>query len=499
MGANNEIEKEISVLKGDKLFNQNTPFIININTPKLAKAEKKSNADLICVIDISYSMSGKKIELVKKSLKVLVKMMDEHDRLALVLFESKASIFFDLDYMIERRKNELISKINEISVSFGTNILSGLKEAIGILKKIKNDKKDKNEKRASSILLLSDGCDNDYKDANLIGQEFKNLYKGENLSFTLNTFGYGDDHDPKIMNKLANIRDGSFFYVQDFEKVSSYFVTVLGGCVSVISEDVKINIKLLNQHCEIVKVFGEDNMYYHELEPHIFKTKILQLLCDKEYTFVLEIKINEKEIKVGEDILYVEVIHKDMNLDNKFIKKKYTYKYQISDPQIDKANEEYIRSQVYFILDEALKLRENHKDKKAKDLLTNMEDWIKKNYKGNNKFYLEDILKSKRLFEDDYIFQNKGIAFAKSNINQKIHKRFGNDDMYKNCNMEYYCEKALYVDDDDVDNVDDVKDADDNNRNQIDHDLKDNNYIVDEILNNDDYNCNNIERNMIDF
>ena len=149
-------------------------------------------------------------------------------------------------------------------------------------------------------------------------------------------------------------------------------------------------------------------------------------------------------------------------------------------------------------MDEALKLRENHKDKKAKDLLTNMEDWIKKNYKGNNKFYLEDILKSKRLFEDDYIFQNKGIAFAKSNINQKIHKRFGNDDMYRNCNMEYYCEKALYVDDD-VDNVDDVKDADDNNRNQIDHDLKDNNYIEDEILNNDDYNCNNIERNMIDF
>ena len=26
---------EISVLKGDKLFNENTPFIININTPKL--------------------------------------------------------------------------------------------------------------------------------------------------------------------------------------------------------------------------------------------------------------------------------------------------------------------------------------------------------------------------------------------------------------------------------------------------------------------------------
>jgi Mg-chelatase subunit ChlD len=75
MQTNNEIE--ISVLKGDKLFNQNTPFVININSPQPKEGEKKCNADLICVIDISGSMSGEKIELVKKSLKILVKMMDK--------------------------------------------------------------------------------------------------------------------------------------------------------------------------------------------------------------------------------------------------------------------------------------------------------------------------------------------------------------------------------------------------------------------------------------
>ena len=92
--TNNSVE--ISVLKGDKLFNENTPFIININSPQPKEGEKKCNADLICVIDISGSMSGKKIELVKKSLKILAKMMDENDRLALILFESDASIYFDL-------------------------------------------------------------------------------------------------------------------------------------------------------------------------------------------------------------------------------------------------------------------------------------------------------------------------------------------------------------------------------------------------------------------
>ena len=436
MQANNEIE--ISVLKGDKLFNQNTPFIININSPQPKEGEKKCNADLICVIDISGSMRGEKIELVKKSLKILTKLMDKNDRLALILFESNASVYFDLDYMTDETKQNLITKIDEINARGGTEILSGLEKAVEILKK---EKENTNDNRVSSILLLSDGCDNSNDDIQL-GEALKNLTKGENLTFTLNTFGYGYDHDPKIMNKLANIRDGSFFYVEDYKKVSEYFVTVLGGCVSVISKNVIIKIKILNSFCGIQKVFGEENLYSHELHPHIFNTELLQLVCGKEYTFVLEIKIDEKNIKAGDELLFVEVIYKDINLDNKLVKKNYIYKYQITDPKKDKANEEYIRSQVYYILDEALKLREKQKTKEAKYLLTNMEDWIKKNYKGENKSYLEDIIKSKSLFKDDHIFESKGRAFATSNIREKLNKRDGMNNMYKNCNQDYYCRNA---------------------------------------------------------
>ncbi len=444
--TNNSVE--ISVLKGDKLFNENTPFIININSPQPKEGEKKCNADLICVIDISGSMSGKKIELVKKSLKILAKMTDENDRLAPILFESDASIYFDLDYMTEKNKQNLIAKINEIDSRGGTDILSGLEKAVEILKK-ENLKTKKNDNRVSSVLLLSDGCDNDKNDIQL-GEALKNLTKGENLTFTLNTFGYGNDHDPKIMNRLANIRDGSFFYVEDYKKVSEYFVTVLGGVVSVISTNVKIDVKLLNSSCEIIKVFGEDNLYSHNLMPHIFKTELLQLVCGKEYTFVLEIKINEKKVKIGDELLYVEVSYKDINLKDKhtLVKKKYMYKYKLTDEKVDKANEEYIRSQVYYILDEALKLREKYKTKEAKDLLTKMEEWLKKNYKGDNKSYLEDIIKSKSLFNDDYTFENKGIAFAKSNIREKICKRDGMNNMYMNCNQDYYCRNMEDYDDD---------------------------------------------------
>ena len=73
------------------------------------------------------------------------------------------------------------------------------------------------EKRVKTIMLLSDGYDNDY-DTEEIVDEIKKITKGQHLCFTLHTFGYGDDFDTKLMSKLALIRDGSFFTIEDIIK-----------------------------------------------------------------------------------------------------------------------------------------------------------------------------------------------------------------------------------------------------------------------------------------
>ena len=73
---------------------------------------------------------------------------------------------------------------------------------------------------------------------------------------------------------------------------------------------------------------------------------MLQLVCGKEYTFVFEIKIDEKKIKANDEFLFIELVYNDINLKHKFVKRTYMYKYQLTDPKKDKANEEYKRSQV---------------------------------------------------------------------------------------------------------------------------------------------------------
>ena len=421
---------EISIYKGDKLLNENTPFVVNLLAPESKEqTEKKVNADLICVIDISGSMSGGKIHLVRESLKVLIDMMDPKDRIALVLFSSDAQLYYDLNYLTSENKSKLKNLINNINASGGTNIASGLQIAVDILKKEKNETT-KEAGRSSSVLLLSDGQDNYLNDEQL-GEKLKSFTKGEGLSFTLNTFGYGYDHDPKIMNKLASLRDGSFFLVEDYNKVGEYFVAVLGGCISAISKNCELNIKLLNNDFKIAKIFGKNNLYSYELKDNSFSTKMLQFISGKEYTYVFEIKMDESKIKPGDNLFEVSFKYEDIN-DQITKTVMSNYKYEIKDLNFAKANEEYIRSYVYDVLEEAIKLRESYKYEEGKKILKDLKDWIKANYKGDNKDYLNDIEKSEKMFDMNDINSNRNFIFANCQVRQMQNKRMGSNNMFMN-------------------------------------------------------------------
>ena len=61
--------------------------------------------------------------------------------------------------------------------------------------------------------------------------------------------------------ELVNKRDGAFFFVEDYSKISQYFVAVLGGCLSTISKKVDLNLQILNNNCMNSRILGEDNLY----------------------------------------------------------------------------------------------------------------------------------------------------------------------------------------------------------------------------------------------
>ena len=253
------------------------------------------------------------------------------------------------------------------------------------------------------------------------------MTKGLELEFTLHTFDYGNYYDDKIMKKLAVLRDGSFYYEEDYSKVSEYFACILGGCISVLSKRAQLNVNLLNKNCKIVKIFGGENLYEYELNDDNFQTTILQFICGKEYSFVLEIQIDENNIKIGEELLEDNFEYEDISQNNKIINEYIKYNYELSSLNYKKANEEYIRSQVYDILAQVMKLRENGEKDKAKEMLDEIKEWINTKYEGDNKDYLIDIEKSYELFGNNASIVNASVKLISSQIIQNQSKKQGSN------------------------------------------------------------------------
>lgn len=92
----------------------------------------------------------------------------------------------------------------------------------------------------TSVFLLSDGQDSS---AALGVQQLYNDYKLED-NFTVNCFGFGEDHDPQLMDKLAKLGDGNFYYVEKLDQVDEMFVDSLGGLFSVVAEAVRLEVRI---------------------------------------------------------------------------------------------------------------------------------------------------------------------------------------------------------------------------------------------------------------
>ena len=105
-----------------------TPLVVSLSSED--KAEKVKGIDLIVIVDVSGSMSGEPIMLVKESLKYIVELMNEKDNFALVTFSSYSNIIDGLTPMTSTNKNKILLDINNLRAGGGTNIYAGLETGL---------------------------------------------------------------------------------------------------------------------------------------------------------------------------------------------------------------------------------------------------------------------------------------------------------------------------------------------------------------------------------
>lgn len=296
-----------SMLSKDKII---LPIQIDLEIGDLP-TNPKASLDLICVIDKSGSMSGEPMENVIKSLDAILNLIGDKDRICLITFDSSAKRITNLLQMNDSNKQKFKSIINSslLQPSRDTNIGSGLQQALETLvqRKIVNN--------VSSIFLLSDGNDNYFNESNCeqLLDKIDRLIKSDkfkDFNYSLNTFGYSEFHDSDLLSKLALLKKGNFYFINDFSSTPVIFKDCVEYMQRVIFKHIIIELKPTS-NIKIVKIYGDENWKINSKGNYFIK--IDQLSYKRKLNFLIDVELvnlnkNSLEIlkKKGLNLIKIE-------------------------------------------------------------------------------------------------------------------------------------------------------------------------------------------------
>lgn len=266
------------------------PILVSLKSLDPFKLENGDSlmpfVDLILVIDHSGSMEGLKLKMVKNTIKALMGFLRQDDRISLVIFDDKPKRLTPLVRLTSQNLQEINKAIDSIEPDGGTNIHLGLEFALEIL----NRRRNKNA--ISSILLLSDGLD---EDSLVMSQLAIEKIKVEG-HFTINTFGYGNDHDSQMMLGISNFKGGSFYYIDKLDIIEDCFIDCLGGLLSIVGINLIVELHIVNNYQEFIKeitianFFGEGEL---NNERNRLRIKASHLIAGTQKDFIIILKLSQ--------------------------------------------------------------------------------------------------------------------------------------------------------------------------------------------------------------
>lgn len=113
----------------------------------------RAPVDLVTVLDISGSMSGAKLQMLKRAMRLVISSLSSADRLAIVAFSSSPQRLLPLKRMTSSGQKTARRIIDHLTCGQGTSVGEALRKAAKVLE----DRREKNP--VASIMLLSDGHD----------------------------------------------------------------------------------------------------------------------------------------------------------------------------------------------------------------------------------------------------------------------------------------------------------------------------------------------------
>jgi Ca-activated chloride channel family protein len=213
--------------------------------------DERKDVSLTFVIDVSGSMDREdRLELVKRSLELLVERLGRRDRVSIVVYGSEARVVLEPTPGDEQRT--ILRAIDRLRPEGSTNAEAGLRLGYQMAAEAFEPES------INRVILCSDGVANvGETDAGSIWQEIER-YADDGITLTSVGFGMGNYNDV-LMEQLADNGDGFYAYVDDIQEAERLFVDNLTSTLQVIAMDAKVQVEFNPEVVTRYRLVGYEN------------------------------------------------------------------------------------------------------------------------------------------------------------------------------------------------------------------------------------------------
>jgi len=210
-----------------------TIVTVAMNTPVDIDELERPPLNLVLAIDNSGSMEGHPLDYVKSGLRQMLESIEPGDKVTLITFSGEARVVAEGG---PGELSTLYEAIDLMAANGSTNIYDALDLAYDMV-----------ELNASAewqnrILLLSDGVATAGVTSSSEIIALAELHAQDN--YRLTTIGIGVDFDIELMQELAEVGEGSFYYVEDPSAVSEIFVDEVTSYLVPLAHDAVIEVNV---------------------------------------------------------------------------------------------------------------------------------------------------------------------------------------------------------------------------------------------------------------
>ncbi|WP_026929483.1 vWA domain-containing protein [Glycomyces tenuis] len=211
--------------------------------------EARADVNLTFVIDVSGSMSGDRIQIVRDSLHTLIDELRPTDAVAIVTYESDSEVLKEMTPVGDG--DELHDAVDDLESNGSTNMHAGLVDGYEIAGESFDSGKD------NRVILLSDG------EANVGLTEhdaiLEDLEPQIAEGITLLTVGVGDSYNQETLEQLADNGDGWAVYFATATEAERVFSERLTSTLGVAARDAKIQVTFSPDTVAEYRLIGFEN------------------------------------------------------------------------------------------------------------------------------------------------------------------------------------------------------------------------------------------------